>query len=156
MKDELYKTDIIEYINVNLERVSKTLATFFKKQHNLSQNQMSALWYLGQNGQMTMGQLTDKLSMSKQQGTQLVELLVQRGLLNREYPRENRRVIHVNLSDKGIEVIASIEQAYYENAMREISMLSENEQVALMDAIRTINHVLPKLHLGADKELNEK
>lgn len=156
MKDELYKTEIIEYINVNLERVSKTLATFFKKQHNLSQNQMSALWYLGKNGQMTMGQLTDKLSMSKQQGTQLVELLVQRGLLSREYPRENRRIIHVSLSETGESVISSIEQAYYENAMCQISKLSEEEQDALMDAIRTINQVLPKLHLGADKESNEK
>ena len=139
---------IIDYIDLNLEKVNKTFAGFFKSEHGLSPNQMSVIWYLRNTESMTMGECAEKLHMSKQQATQLVNALVERELIKRIYTKENRRTIRIVLAQNGKEIIQDVENRYVRNFVKQCENFTEQEKNDFLQATATINRLLSKLHLG--------
>ncbi|MEF9920322.1 MarR family winged helix-turn-helix transcriptional regulator [Anaerorhabdus sp.] len=148
-KKEL-KKELINYIDINLEKVSKSFAREFKVKYSLSPNQMSSLWYLRKFGRMTMGEFASKMHMSKQQATKHVQLLVERNLLKREYEESNRRTIYIVLAEDGLIATRGAEDIYVERFVNEMSKLSVNDQENLIRAILDINHILPKMKMRAE------
>lgn len=139
------KHKITDYIDYNLERVSKPFIAFFKEEYGLTLNQVSLIWYLRRIEKMSMTKCSEKMYMTKQQTTQLVENLVKKELIARVYPKLNRRVIEIVLSEKGIEVINDIEIRYTKKFVDETKKLNEGEIEEFFKAIEIINNILPKL-----------
>lgn len=54
---------------------------------------------------MTMSELAKYTKISKQQATQIVNKLVEQGLVGRIYDSSNRRIINIKLTDKAIDYI---------------------------------------------------
>lgn len=143
-----FKKLVIDYIDLNLEQVSKTFAGFFKAEHGLSHNQMSVIWYLRKFGMMTMGECADKMLMSKQQFTQLVNTLVAKGMVKRLYTEENRRIINIILGEKGQEVILDVENRYVQSFLTQLERFTDAEQQDFLMATNIIIRLLPRLQLG--------
>lgn len=142
--DEI-KSKIINYIDYNLENISKPFAAFFKEEYGLTPHQMSVIWYLRKIHNMSMSQCAEKLHVTKQQATQLVDNLVKKDLINRVHLECNRRVIKIELTEKGIQVIKDIENRYTKKFVNETNKLKRNEIEEFLNAMEIINKILPRL-----------
>lgn len=94
---------------------------------------------------MSMTKCAEKLYMTKQQATQLVDTLVKKNLVERSYPKENRRSIEIFLTEKGLEIITDIEDRYTDKFIKQSEKLNSNEIKEFLKAMEVINNVLPRL-----------
>lgn len=145
MDNNELKHRITDYIDYNLEIVSKPFIAFFKESYGLTLNQMSLIWYLRRAQIMSMSRCAEKLYMTKQQATQLVDTLVKKNLVERSYPKENRRSIEIFLTEKGLEIITDIEDRYTDKFIKQSKKLNSEEIKEFLTAMEIINNVLPKL-----------
>jgi len=74
-----------------------------------SQHAIRAAIYLYQHGERTVGQLADGLGISRGWASRVAEELVERGHVAREGDPDDRRVVHLRLTERSL---AEIERAY--------------------------------------------
>lgn len=88
---------------------------------------------------LQMSQIAERLINSPSGTTRIADRLERAGLICRETPRENRRVVHVKLTDKGTEVLGRADQAFREG-LHEVfgSHLSEVEVESLRATLRKV------------------
>ena len=90
-----------------------------------SSSQIHALMWVGNEGQLTMGELARRSNVTEKTITGVVDRLEKHELLQRQRDPNDRRVIHVVLTDKG--------QAQYK-ALQEIMKLRFASFLSLLDA----------------------
>ena len=137
------KDNLLKYISLHLQYISKDLLTYYQKGEVISSLQMSILWYLfnEENG-FTMGELAKKLNISKQQMTKLVNGLEERDLVKRVYSSTNRRIVIITLCDKGRDIQNKTVDEYYQNFSMKLNKLSKVQQVEFYDSITTISNCI--------------
>lgn len=148
LNEHQMRSILIRYVSNSLEGISKTFAAYYKSDFDLTTNQMSTIWYLKYCGMMTMGEYAQKMQMSRQQATQLINHLVDNDYVKRQYCKENRRVIYILISDKGERVIDEIESKYSRHAFEEIQKLNESQQQRFIEAMEVMNELLPQVDFG--------
>lgn len=86
-----------------------------------------------------MGEIADQLVGSPSGTTRIADRLEKDGLIARETPRENRRVVQVTLTARGLKVLAQADGVFRE-ALEErfASHLSETELAELRRLARTV------------------
>ena len=94
------------------------LSRFFrtmKEKHNtdasktdLSMPQFFCLWILSKCGKLRMSELADNLSLSYASATNLINRLSDAALVNRYDDPDDRRVVFVELSNKGLDLTNSV------------------------------------------------
>ena len=150
---EISKQNVfIQYVNNSLERISKTFAAYYKDDYELTTKQMSTLWYLKYEGMMTMSQFADKMQMSRQQASQLIAHLVDKGYVQRKYSKMNRRITNIVISDEGNTIVEAVQERFCVHAMQEINGLSKPDQERFLSALMVMNELLPQLDFGPDKK----
>jgi len=104
--------------------------------------QMRALHGIGDHGDCTMGELAHKLGITLSAATGLVDRLIQRGLVERESGKDDRRVVYVRLADAGRrarEVFRKERQRHMAGALRR---LSAHELERIADSINLLRSAL--------------
>jgi DNA-binding MarR family transcriptional regulator len=88
---------------------------------------------------LQMSQIAAQLINSPSGTTRIADRLERAGLIERETPRENRRVVHVKLTGKGTEVLGRADQAF-RDGLHEVfgSHLSEGEVESLRATLRKV------------------
>lgn len=88
---------------------------------------------------LQMSQIAAQLINSPSGTTRIADRLERAGLIERETPKENRRVVHVKLTDKGNEVLRRADQAFREG-LHEVfgSHLTEDEVASLRATLRKV------------------
>jgi DNA-binding MarR family transcriptional regulator len=74
-----------------------------------SEHAIRAAIHIYQHGERTVGQLADGLGISRGWASRVAEELVERGHVARESDPEDRRIVHLRLTDRSL---AEIERAY--------------------------------------------
>ena len=86
-------------------------------------SQCHALMELSKTNNITLSQLSEKLSLDKSTVSRTVESLVNNELITRTIPKENRRITKLTLTKMGIAVCKQINTGnddYYEKALNSI------------------------------------
>lgn len=88
---------------------------------------------------LQMSQVAAQLINSPSGTTRIADRLERAGLIERETPRENRRVVHIKLTGHGSEVLGRADQAFREG-LHEVfgSHLTEEEVSALRATLRKV------------------
>ena len=88
---------------------------------------------------LQMSQIAAQLINSPSGTTRIADRVERAGLIERETPKENRRVVHVKLTEKGREVLGRADQAFREG-LHEVfgSHLTEAEVEALRATLRKV------------------
>ncbi len=88
---------------------------------------------------LQMSQIAAQLINSPSGTTRIADRLERAGLIERETPRENRRVVHVKLTERGREVLGRADQAFRE-MLQEVfgSHLTEDEVASLRASLRKV------------------
>lgn len=140
------------YLTLAHEYLSKSFISYFKENCGFTPNQMSALCYLKLYDSLSMSYLAEKLNMSKQQTTQLVNSLVKKNWVERHYHNGNRRTIHITPTAQAVEMLRKGEMVYVNNALQQIKTLPTEEQQSMIDAMACLARTLPKLNFYPEAE----
>ena len=91
---------------------------------------------------LTMSALAKEVAITKQQLTQVVNSLEDKGLVKRSHSRENRRKIYVSLSPSGCRLLAETKEQMAQDAMAMLACYSESEQEELGNCLRRLTELL--------------
>ncbi|WHY77145.1 MarR family transcriptional regulator [Neobacillus sp. WH10] len=105
---------------------------------SLSITEFSVLEVLYQKGKQTIQQIGNCILISSGSMTYVIDKLEQRGLLCRNACRDDRRVIHVTLTDKGNALMEEIMPKYHE-------LVDDMFDSLISDEAETLVHLLKKV-----------
>jgi MarR family 2-MHQ and catechol resistance regulon transcriptional repressor len=98
---------------------------------DLTWSQFAVLEALHHLGPMTQGEVSVKVLKSGSNMTTVIDNLERDGLVRRERDAQDRRVIHVHLTDEGSRRIAAVLPVHVAALVDEFSVLSPKEQETL-------------------------
>jgi len=109
---------------------------------NLSMPQFICLFIISKIGKMKMSDLASYLSLSYASATNLINRLVESNLVNRYDDPLDRRVVMVELTDKGREITDSIKEKHRETFYNNCSKLSNNQIKTLIDGLNILVKII--------------
>lgn len=98
---------------------------------DLTFSQFGVLETLYHLGPLTAGEVSQKILKSGSNLTTVIDNLERGGLVRRERDINDRRVIHIHLTDAGTSKLESVLSGHIAALVDEFSVLSESEQEAL-------------------------
>jgi MarR family transcriptional regulator, 2-MHQ and catechol-resistance regulon repressor len=129
-RDELRTLDTF----IKLTRCTNSLLGRLSERNtvgDLTWSQFAVLETLYHLGPMTQGEISAKVLKSGSNMTTVIDNLERDGLVRRERDTQDRRVIHVNLTDKGSHKIEAVLPVHVAALVEEFSVLSPKEQETL-------------------------
>jgi DNA-binding MarR family transcriptional regulator len=133
------------YVSMNHEYLSKPFVEFFRTKYNLNRHQMAAVVYLKESKSLTMTQLSDKMSISKQQASQLVKSLVSKKLVTRHIYEDNRRVVYIEPTELALQSLNEGEILFLSNAMKKIKQTIGDNTEKFEASIKYLSEVIPRI-----------
>ncbi|AND79956.1 MarR family winged helix-turn-helix transcriptional regulator [Streptococcus pantholopis] len=106
------------------------------KEDNLTATQFAALDVLYAKGEMTIGELIDKMLATSGNMTVVIKNMEKKGWVSRRLNPEDRRAYLVDLTSLGRRVIERALPAHIEKVEAVFSLLSENEQEELIALLK--------------------
>lgn len=122
----------------------------FNTSHKENGDQMSLETYyclqmLRWDGAMTMSELAERLRITKQQATQMIDRLYKHDFVRRLYDQEDRRVIRIEITQRAVEYIKSNVTKHTQFLGGLEQKLTREELDSLSGAMETLLYLLPKL-----------
>ncbi len=104
--------------------------------------QFNALLYLVFDGEMTLGELSQKMFLACSTITDLLDRMEKAELVKRYKDEKDKRVYRVRVLDKGTALIEQVMLHRRQYISDSISMLDEEQQMALSQSISLLNELL--------------
>ena len=111
----------------------------------LSILQYNALFIMKNNETLTMSELSNKMFISKQQLTPMIDKLIDNGLVERIPNKKDRRIINVKLSAGGYEFLRFSKAEITKSLKKRMEVFNEDEVKTLLKAINDIYDITKKL-----------
>ncbi|CCQ98621.1 putative transcriptional regulator (MarR family) [[Clostridium] ultunense Esp] len=128
-----------------LEWVLRRISTLIKQKGReilqdfpITLPQFIALQWLKEEGEMTIGALSEKMYLANSTTTDLVDRMEKAGLVQRERSLTDRRVVHIRLLDKGkmlIDEVIRHRQEYLAKVMESFSPEERDQLKALLNLL---------------------
>jgi DNA-binding MarR family transcriptional regulator len=133
-----------------LLRISPKIMLSFSRMHSskkseMTFNQYQTLILIKELGNCSVNQLADRLGLAQSTTSQLIDRLVNGGLVERIINPSNRRSIIISLSTEGMRMLhkrTTIMQKGYEKIL---SLLNEEDQAKFEEAFISLNSIAIKL-----------
>jgi DNA-binding MarR family transcriptional regulator len=120
----------------------KSISRPLRNQTSITPGGMYVLGSLKRNGTQSMSDIGKCLSMPKPHVTVIVDKLIEEGYVERQSDPNDRRVVNILLTEKGLEDFENIKQEISENLKLKLSKLSDEEQEILADASQKVREIL--------------
>jgi len=111
----------------------------------LSPMQIHVLNTLKENGTTTMTLVANEIKMSKQQTTRVVEHLVSRGFVRRDFEKQDRRIIKISLTAAGEAELENIEEEAIEHMVARLASLDEKSLSEFNEAASKLTRLFKEL-----------
>ncbi|ASS98645.1 MULTISPECIES: MarR family winged helix-turn-helix transcriptional regulator [Geobacillus] len=132
---------LLRYIAANLKQRGREILTNYP----ITPPQFVALQWLLEEGDLTVGELSNKMYLACSTTTDLVDRMERNGLVARVRDEHDRRVVRIHLLEKGERIIEEV----IEKRQRDLAKVLENfsdEEIVLFE------RCLRKLHQEMTKE----
>lgn len=120
----------------------KTISRPIKHQTAVTPGGMFVLGTLKRNGMQSMSDIGKCLAMPKPHVTVIVDKLIDEGFVERQNDPNDRRIINILITDKGVEVFHEIKKTLAENMKIKLLNLTEEEQDILSVASQQVKDIL--------------
>ncbi len=121
--------------------------------HRMSKQQFFALMMLFRKGPQTMSELSAAMHISKQQMTPLMDRLLEQKLGERFTDSQDRRVIRIDITEAGRELMTEILRQNRDSLAKKLSVLPENELIELDAMMLRVRELLEKAdRIAANKD----
>jgi DNA-binding MarR family transcriptional regulator len=127
-------------MNQSMFAIVRTFERFrgaFAREHGLSVTEIRAMSRLARQHPMTPKQLAASLELTTGAVTSLTDRLVEAGLITRSPHPTDRRSLLLDPSDKGLQVIASVD-ASFEELLRRSTEGLDDERLAQFDELLSL------------------
>ena len=105
---------------------------------DISKHELALISYIGEEEETIMRQVADFCEVPLSTATWTVDKLVDKKYLKRVNSLDDRRIVKVSLTKKGIGVFVMFQQKKYEMGQRMLSDLSEEKQQAFIEIAEQI------------------
>jgi DNA-binding MarR family transcriptional regulator len=95
--------------------------------------QLNALLWLGKEGDMTIGELSQKMYLACSTMTDLVDRMEKNNLVARVRDGRDRRVVQIHLLERGAEVVKEVLEARRQYLAEVLSHISEEQAVQIQE-----------------------
>ena len=155
-KDELYNSQITAVVHGFLQVWNRFEATLSKElsqiqeslqeMHPQREHQLNAnyeLFYracssIYPNGNVTMGEFSNALSVPLSTATRIADWLVENGYIQRLPDSDDRRVVRIALTDAGKELFKTIDQYIRQRMQQILSNLTDEERTILLTLVSKV------------------
>lgn len=137
---------------IKIERASNVVSSRINASitnRGLTVSQFGILEALHHLGPLHQNQLGEKLLKTGGNITMVVDNLQKRELVRRVRSEEDRRYIKIHLTEKGKELISEIFPDHVQNIVKEMNVLTQNEQ-------QQLGNLLKKLGKGIEAKKNDE
>lgn len=117
---------------------------FLKK--DISPSHFHILAILKEAGKMSVSEIGKKLSISKPNMTPLIDKLVEEKMVERLPNSEDRRIINIALTSKGMEYIDLLKEQLANSMKSKLTFLSTEELEELSSSLQSIKNILSKIN----------
>lgn len=130
----------------------KTLGKPVPMNSDITPGAYYAMLYLKKHDALSMSDLGKILLISKPNVTALINKLIEKGLVLRLSDKQDRRIVMVKLSAKGMKFIDKHQEKYLNQTIKRLMSLTEAELNLFSVSLQSVSDVLAKL---PPIELNE-
>lgn len=138
LKIDLIADNLISIHPLLYKSISKPL----KHQSPITPGGMFVLGSLKRNGTQSMSDIGKCLAMPKPHVTVIVDKLIEEDLVERQSDPNDRRIVNILLTQKGVDEFDSIKKDLSENLKIKLSKLSDQEQDILAIASQQMKEIL--------------
>lgn len=130
--DSLATQDIDTRLHLHVEQLSHKLHCATSAiTGTLARSQQRALFVVGLHGELTQQRLLDELELAPASLSELLAKLEEKGYVERSRLEQDRRIVNVSLTQKGIEKMREIHEARRAATHKVLSALDETEKEKL-------------------------
>lgn len=112
---------------------------------DLTYNQYKMLLTIADKGQCPLNQLARELGIAMSSASEMVDRLVQLGLVSRSIDEGNRRQVIIVTTERGDGLILELQRGIIENYRSLLRKLPERDRERLVQALETLADVMGKL-----------
>jgi len=145
------ESNIIDIITENLLRVFPLIhrvllrIDFNPVNYNISRPHFIVMNVLDEMGAVPVSTVGKKLIIAKPQMTRLIDRLIDLEIVERQPDLNDRRVINVKLTDKGINILEQCRELIRDNVRSKLSCLEDEDLEELLVALKKLKNIGLKL-----------
>lgn len=142
----------IDEVLVALRRVIRATDLHSKhlaKTSGLTAPQILLLQAIRSNDEVTIGKIASDISLSQATVTTIIDRLEKRGLVIRERSTEDKRKVHLHLTNDGDKILLNAPTPLQEHFARQFNDLHEWEQSMLITSLQRVAQMMDAQHIDA-------
>ncbi len=148
--------DDIQRLTYDLVRYYAVCDRVCTEELNVTASQGYILLAMPDTGSISMNDLSAAMRLANSTMTRMVEGLVQKEMLSREPDPDDRRVVRVRLTGKGLDVRTGLKAALQDLFSQVLQIIPEEERSTILHSLETLNGaVLTALRACCGSELKE-
>lgn len=147
----------IEEVLVALRRVIRATDLHSKhlaKTTGLTAPQILLLQTIRDKGEVTIGELANKMSLSQATVTTILDRLEKRKLVFRERSKQDKRKVHAYLTDEAFETLKNAPMPLQAAFTRQFNDLNEWEQTMIISSLQRVAQMMDAQHIDASPVLD--
>lgn len=146
MEDHQYNGDEVPLLTALPLFQRLAMSGFNNKHYSFTKTQFLILSALALSESLTMSEVAEYISSSHEQATRAFAPLVSMGYAERFVSSDNRKKVHVRLTDTGRSFIKDLRRDYYAALKKRLDLsLSEEDKQQLHDAMETVIEIMRKI-----------
>jgi DNA-binding MarR family transcriptional regulator len=146
----------IQSVLVALRRVIRATDLHSKhlaKTTGLTAPQILLLQTIRDQGEVTIGEIANGMSLSQATVTTIMDRLEKRGLVYRKRSKADKRKVHAHLTDEAIETLKSAPIPLQDQFARQYENLQEWEQTMIISSLQRVAQMMDAQHIDASPVL---
>jgi len=138
-------------VEVLVEEFSSVFSNFIKNTKNIyktvlestthNRQQIEIIKYLNYKGKSKMTDIGKELMVSKPYLTALSDKLIESELIIREHDKNDRRIITLDLTEKGVEMVKTYKKIAEEELRKRVAQLSADEVVEMRKMLEAMKNI---------------
>jgi len=147
----------IEEVLIALRRVIRATdlhSKYLAKTTSLTTPQILLLQKIHSKGQATIGELAGEISLSQATVTTILDRLEKRNLVYRQRSQEDKRKVHVHLTDEAIAILKNAPLPLQEHFTRQFETLQDWEKTMILSALQRLAQMMDAQHIDASPVLD--
>ena len=149
--------DKIDNVLIALRRVIRATDLHSKqlvKISGLTTPQILLLQSIRDQGEVSVGELANNISLSQATVTSILDRLEKRGFIYRERSEKDRRKVHTYLTDAGEKNLKNAPKLLQESFIRQFRDLHDWEQTMIISSLERISQMMDADHIDASPVLD--
>jgi|WetSurMetagenome_2_1015567.scaffolds.fasta_scaffold120878_2 DNA-binding MarR family transcriptional regulator len=130
---------LFNHVHGHPENISKC------REFNLPPSNYFLLVMLKNKKTATMSEICNLLCISKSNLTAIIDSMIEKKLVKREYDKNDRRIIRIELTEKGGEIMEKAKIFVKQELKKEFEKLSETDMNNLYKSFKTIKEIFSKI-----------